>query len=86
MAKAKVKHAIWAIVPAAGIGKRMQSTIPKQYLPLNGRPVLEHTIDALLRNSHITGLVIALQAEDTYFSDLSIISDKPVIPAVGGRE
>ena len=27
----------WAIIPAAGVGKRMQSKIPKQYLPLAGK-------------------------------------------------
>ena len=44
-----MSHATWAIVPAAGIGKRMQSDIPKQYLSLNGRPVLEYTVNTLLR-------------------------------------
>jgi len=82
----KIKHAIWAIVPAAGIGKRMQSDIPKQYLPLDGRPVLEHTINVLLQNNNITGLVIALQPDDEYFSELNIKSDKPVLRAAGGKE
>jgi len=79
-------HSIWAIVPAAGIGKRMQSDVPKQYLLLNGRPVIEHTINTLLKNVNISGLVIALQSGDTYFSDISINSDKPVIRMQGGKE
>lgn len=82
----KINHAIWAIVPAAGIGKRMQSSIPKQYLALNGRPVLEHTINALLENPYVTGLVIALHPEDNYWSDIQITSNKPVIRTVGGKE
>jgi 2-C-methyl-D-erythritol 4-phosphate cytidylyltransferase len=82
----KVKHAIWAIVPAAGIGRRMQSDIPKQYLPLNGRPVLEHTINALLQSHYISGLVIALQADDAYWSGIKITSEKPVLRATGGAE
>ncbi len=81
-----MNHSIWAIVPAAGIGKRMQSSIPKQYLLLNGRPVLEHTINALLKNENITGLVIALQLDDAYFPDLKISSEKPVIRTQGGKE
>jgi len=81
-----MNHSIWAIVPAAGIGKRMQSTTPKQYLPLNGRPVLEHTINALLQNKNISGLVIALQPDDDYFSDIKITSAKPVINTKGGKE
>ncbi|RKZ64116.1 MAG: 2-C-methyl-D-erythritol 4-phosphate cytidylyltransferase [Gammaproteobacteria bacterium] len=86
LSKQKINHAIWAIVPAAGIGKRMQSDIPKQYLPLNGRPVLEHTLNALLKNKNISGLVIALQQDDAYFSDIKINSDKPVLRAAGGVE
>ena len=82
----KINHAIWAIVPAAGIGKRMQSDIPKQYLSLNGRPVLERTINVLLQNENITGLVIALQPDDTYWSEIKIDSQKPVIRAKGGTE
>ena len=81
-----MNHAIWAIVPAAGIGKRMQSDVPKQYLPLNGRPVLEHTINTLLKNKNISGLVIALQPDDAYFSDIKINSNKPVLRAAGGVE
>ncbi len=81
-----MNHSIWAIVPAAGIGKRMQSSIPKQYLSLNGRPVLEHTINTLLKNKNISGLVIALQPDDGYFSDIKINSNKPVLQAIGGIE
>lgn len=82
----KFNHAIWAIVPAAGVGRRMQSDIPKQYLSLNGRPVLEHTINALLENQHVSGLVIALQPEDAYWADVKIFSEKPVLRAAGGEE
>ena len=81
-----MKHAIWAIVPAAGIGKRMQSDIPKQYLSLNGRPVLEHTINTLLKNKNISGLVIALRSDDAYFADIKINSNKPVLRTTGGVE
>lgn len=79
-------HSIWAVVPAAGIGKRMQTDIPKQYLPLDGRPVIEHTINALLKNENISGLVIALAADDAYFSDIKISSEKPVIMTTGGKQ
>lgn len=81
-----MSNAIWAIVPAAGSGKRMQSAMPKQYLPLNGRPVLEYTLNTLLRNEHVSGLVIALQADDPYWPDIKIDSDKPVLRTTGGTE
>jgi 2-C-methyl-D-erythritol 4-phosphate cytidylyltransferase len=82
----KINHAIWAIVPAAGIGRRMQADIPKQYLPLNGRPVLERTIKALLDNKYISGLIVALQRDDVYWADVKISSTKPVLIAAGGKE
>ncbi|MCW8852679.1 MAG: 2-C-methyl-D-erythritol 4-phosphate cytidylyltransferase [Gammaproteobacteria bacterium] len=80
-----MSHATWAIVPAAGIGKRMQSDVPKQYLSINGRPVLEYTINTLLRNKNISGLVIALQADDTYWPEIRINSQKPILLAPGGK-
>ena len=85
-AELMIDHKIWAIVPAAGIGKRMQSVIPKQYMSLNGRPVIEHTINALLQNENITGLVIALQPDDAYWPDIQITSNKPVLLAAGGEQ
>lgn len=84
--KQKMNHKIWAVVPAAGIGRRMQSDMPKQYLPLNGRPVLEHTINVLLHNQYISGLVIALQADDVYYTDIQLSCSKPVLRAHGGKE
>ena len=79
-------HSIWAILPAAGIGKRMQSSMPKQYLPLNDRPVLEHTVNALLDNENVTGMVIALQADDAYWPQINITSEKPLLRTAGGDE
>ncbi len=81
-----MNHSIWAIVPAAGIGKRMQSDVPKQYLPLNGRPVIEHTVNALLQNKNISGLVIALQTDDAHWSEINVSSQKPLLTATGGNE
>jgi 2-C-methyl-D-erythritol 4-phosphate cytidylyltransferase len=35
---------VFVIIPAAGMGRRMGAAVNKQYLPLNGRPILAHTI------------------------------------------
>ena len=37
------KQTIAAIVPAAGVGSRMQHNAPKQYIQLAGKTILEHT-------------------------------------------
>ena len=77
---------IWAVIPAAGIGKRMQSDIPKQYLNLVGRPVIEHTINRLLAVEKVRGVVVSLQADDPYWPDVHFESDMPVYLAAGGNE
>ncbi len=43
-----------AIVPAAGVGSRMQADRPKQYLTLLDKTVLEHTVEHLLEHPLIT--------------------------------
>lgn len=86
LSRSNQNRSIWALVPAAGIGKRMQSDIPKQYLLLNNRPVIEHTVNVLLNSKHISGLVVALQADDAYWQAINIASDKPVLIAPGGNE
>jgi len=79
-------HTIWAVVPAAGIGKRMQSAIPKQYLQLNETPILAHTVNRLLGFDCIAGLVIALQPDDPGWDKLKIDTYKPVVRVAGGDE
>ncbi|MBI5449927.1 MAG: 2-C-methyl-D-erythritol 4-phosphate cytidylyltransferase [Gammaproteobacteria bacterium] len=76
----------WAVVPAAGSGRRMQSIVPKQYLSLAGRPVLEHTLVRLARQPELAGIVVALSADDEYWATLAIKSDIPLYTAGGGSE
>lgn len=45
---------IIAVVPAAGVGSRMQADKPKQYLPIHGQPILQHTLNVLLSYPHIS--------------------------------
>ena len=61
---------IWAVVPAAGAGRRMSTNIPKQYLRLGEKTVLEHTLDTLLACPQLAGVVVALSADDGYWPDL----------------
>lgn len=76
----------WAVIPAAGVGKRMRTDVPKQYLPLCGKPVIVHTIERLASQSEISGLVVALSEDDAYWPDLELAVDKPLWRAAGGVE
>ncbi|HBD19994.1 MAG TPA: indolepyruvate ferredoxin oxidoreductase family protein [Arenimonas sp.] len=54
----------WAVVPAAGRGTRFGAETPKQYLMLAGRPVIEHSLRAVLDHDDVDGVVVALAADD----------------------
>ncbi len=75
----------WAVVPAAGVGKRMRADRPKQYLMLHGKTVLEHTLERLLSHPRIEGVVVAVAAGDPYWSTLSL-ADARLRRVEGGAE
>lgn len=76
----------WAVVPAAGVGARMRAQVPKQYLPLHGKTVIEHTLERLCAHPAIDGLVVALSERDRYWAGLGWTCDKTFLRAPGGAE
>jgi len=78
----------WALVPAAGVGKRMGSAIPKQYLPLAGQPVIVHALATLLEHPRVAGLVVAIGAEDEWWPTVAaeLRATKPLRIVAGGAE
>jgi len=76
----------WAIIPAAGVGARMESDRPKQYLPLAGRTVIEQSLDAVLNHPAVRGAVVAISESDAYWSELQYQHTKAVQVAPGGAE
>ncbi|MDR2361428.1 MAG: 2-C-methyl-D-erythritol 4-phosphate cytidylyltransferase [Prevotellaceae bacterium] len=50
------------IIVAGGVGQRMGASIPKQFLPLAGRPLLMHTITQFVRYDATLFIVVALPA------------------------
>ena len=78
----------WALVPAAGVGKRMGSTVPKQYLPLAGRPVIARALATLLNHQHIAGVMVAIGAEDEGWPSVAaeFTAAKPLRVVTGGAE
>jgi len=55
-----MKH--YAIIVAGGTGTRMQSAVPKQFLLLNGLPVLMHTIQAFTQSTIKPDIILVLPA------------------------
>lgn len=61
----------YAIIVAGGKGLRMGSDVPKQFLPINGKPVLMHTIEAFRNALKDVIIVLVLPAEQQdYWQEL----------------
>lgn len=76
----------WAVIPAAGIGSRMQAGIPKQYLQINGKCILEYTLECFCSHPGITGVVVAVATADDHWHNLAVASHAKVTTAAGGAE
>jgi 2-C-methyl-D-erythritol 4-phosphate cytidylyltransferase len=53
-----------ALIPAAGVGARMAAGGPKQYMPLGGKAMLRHTIDAFLSSDRIAHTFVVVSPDD----------------------
>ncbi|CWX53758.1 TPA: 2-C-methyl-D-erythritol 4-phosphate cytidylyltransferase [Haemophilus influenzae 10810] len=65
-------RSIIAVLPAAGVGSRMQADKPKQYLTLLGKTLLEHTLDVMLSYPAVSKIILAVSKDDPYISTLSL--------------
>lgn len=83
-----VKTAV--IIPAAGIGKRMNAPIPKTFLEIAGRPVIYYTIKRFLEIPDVAEIIIATSEElknplQKVIAELSV-GDVSVSIVNGGKE
>lgn len=76
---------LWAIVPAAGSGQRMRSELPKQYLKVHDRYVLEYSLEVLLAHSEIRQIVLCVAESDIIWPTLALSQDPRVISTLGGE-
>ena len=75
---------LWAVVPAAGTGRRLGGDIPKQYREVAGAPLLEHTLRALLQSRDVRGVVVAMDPADRRADTIASLSDERVQTTPGG--
>ncbi|HEY0294858.1 MAG TPA: 2-C-methyl-D-erythritol 4-phosphate cytidylyltransferase [Bordetella sp.] len=73
-----------ALVPAAGVGARSGGGMPKQYRPLNGQPMLRLAVLALLADSRISQVRVAVSAGDGWVADALRGLPRTVWRACGG--
>ena len=79
-------HNLYAVIPAAGVGRRMGSEIPKQYLALKNKRVIEHTTERLLAITAIKKIVVVVATHDEVWPSLAVANDARVMSAEGGEE
>ena len=59
------------LIVAGGKGLRMGSDLPKQFLPIGGKPVLMHTIEAFHHFDRTMKIILVLpQEQQTYWQEL----------------
>ena len=69
------------IVPAAGIGRRMSGSKPKQYLSIAGKPILAHTLQKLLQLNPLK-IVLVVSAQDREYESIDLVDQCDVV--IGG--
>ncbi len=78
-----------AVVLAGGAGKRMNSDVPKQYLELNGKPILAHSLIAF-QNSDVDDIIVVCKAGDEDYIRREYVEkyniNKVSAICVGGKE
>ena len=77
---------IWALMPAAGSGRRFGGQVPKQYLQVAGKPLIGDALEALVSHPQIDSVVVALAADDPHWPGWTSLHGKPVVTCVGGVE
>jgi 2-C-methyl-D-erythritol 4-phosphate cytidylyltransferase len=83
-----------AVMPAAGVGTRMASALPKQYLRLAGHPVMYWSLRGVLSHPAVSMAVVAVGADDARWAEVLASMrealrreagiDKPILTAIGG--
>ncbi|MCC2625834.1 MAG: 2-C-methyl-D-erythritol 4-phosphate cytidylyltransferase [Burkholderiales bacterium] len=62
-----------AILPCAGHGSRFGDNVPKQYMLINGKTILEYTVKVFLSMPGIDQVIIVTASDDTYIDSLSFL-------------
>ena len=76
---------IWVIIPAAGIGSRMEAGKPKQYIQIGDQSLIEMTLQVVLNFAPISGVQVCISADDQEWQALNIKHEKLLATTFGGE-
>lgn len=80
-----MKRKIVAVIPASGVGSRMNAPLPKQYLKLQGKTILEHAVAHFLDHPQIESIVVAVSETDPYYADIALLKHPKITLVFGGE-
>ncbi|RJX32822.1 MAG: 2-C-methyl-D-erythritol 4-phosphate cytidylyltransferase [Oxalobacter sp.] len=60
----------FALIPAAGVGARMGADLPKQYLPIGGKPMISHALASFLAHPDIARVFVVVSENDDWIDKL----------------
>ncbi len=79
-----------AIIPAAGQGKRMKSDIKKQYIEINGKPILYYTLEVFQKCKLIDGIILVVNKDELTYCQQAFVENfkfsKVINIVEGGKE
>ena len=68
------KDSLLAIIAGAGTGSRFGSEIPKQYLMMNGKSVIEKAVEPFLYSEYVKKIIIVISEHDSYIKKQSFFN------------
>jgi len=77
---------IWAIVPAAGQGKRFSEDKPKQFFDLNGQLIAEHSLSRLLALPKIAAIIVPCDIASHGWSQVPSLQNPKIQQVEGGEQ
>ena len=77
---------LWVVIPAAGIGKRMGVDIPKQYITVCDKAIIEHTVEKFTSRNDLQGILVALSNSDQHWPTLELSKNNKITTVTGGEE
>jgi len=76
---------LWAVVPAAGQGRRVGGAVPKQYLEIAGIPILAHSLNRLAAVQQVDAIFVGISETDRHWQRLPLPHGMQVTSYTGGQ-
>jgi len=80
------KDSLLAIIAGAGTGSRFSSEIPKQYLSLNGKSVIEKAVEPFICSEYVKKIIIVISENDSFIEKQEFFNSKKVEFIEGGEK